>query len=185
MGPFVGTVVSQNLPPDTKPDGAQLEAFVQFLERSRRAVFTARVVSSVSLAVVLAFLASRVDSPWPVGLCGVFIVGPFLWLVTGLLVPMALMGRQRLAAGLSMQSGIAIEVSARGLTAGPVQLPFSAMQSVAEERESVVIRGVDEAQRLLFQVQLAPRSFQSADDRRQVMAFLREQRQADLPAGTA
>lgn len=181
MGPFVGTVVSQNLPPDVAPDTSQLDAFVRFLERSRRAVFTARIVSSASLAVLLAFIASRVDSPWPVGLCGVFVVGPFLWLMTGLLVPMALMGRQRLAAGLSMQSGVAIEVSARGIAAGPVQLPFTAMQSVVEEREGVVIRGVDEAQRLLFQVQLAPRSFESAAHRRQVVAFLHEQRQPGAP----
>jgi hypothetical protein len=173
---FVGQVQHLVAPAELSSDVAGLErAFTAFLERSRRMVLACRVALSAALAVGLAFVASRVDAPLPVGLCGALVLAPLVWLATAVLVPMALLGRAGLSdgAGFSMQAGVSIEVSDQGVSAGSLTVPWGAVTGVDDDGDALVVRGVDRPGRRVFRVVLAARSFSSLDDRRAVLAELR------------
>jgi hypothetical protein len=173
---FVGQVQSQVVPGELLGEAGELErAFNDFLVRTRRTVMAWRVGVSLSLAVGLAFVASRVESPVAVGMCGLVVLAPLVWLGTAVLVPMALLGRSTLAAGggLSMQVGVPIEADERGFTIGELHFGWDAVTAITEDGDSLVVRGVDRPARRLFRVVLGPRSFTSADDRQAMLGVLR------------
>ena len=179
MGPFVGQVHSQTVPAGSsdvalaEPRVLQ-ERFTGFLERSRSLTRRIRLVIALVLVVPLAFLASRVDQPVAVGLCGLLVLVPLVWLSTALIVPMTLIGRAQIAqgAGLTMQAGVPITVDAKGLSAGETSFAWAAVTSVHELGDALVVRGVDVPRRVVFQVLLAPKNFASAANRAEVRAAL-------------
>lgn len=179
MGPFVGQVHSQTVPAGSS-DAALAEPkvlqdrFTGFLERSRSLTRRIRLIVSLVLVVPLAFLASRVEQPVAVGLCGLLVVLPLVWLSTALIVPMTLIGRAQIAqgAGLTMQAGVPITVDAKGLSAGETSFGWAAVTSVHELDDALVVRGVDVPRRVVFQVVLAPKNFASAANRAEVRAAL-------------
>ncbi len=173
---FVGQVQSQVVPGELLGDVGELErTFVDFLGRTQRIVRALRVGLSLALVVGLAFVASRVESPLAVGLCGLVVLAPVVWLSTAVLVPMALLGRSTLAAGggLSMQVGVPIEADEQGLTVGELRFRWDTVTAITEDGEALVVRGVDRPARRLFRVVLAPRSFSSVEDRQAALATLR------------
>jgi hypothetical protein len=173
---FVGQVQSQLVPEALLGDLASLEAsFSTFLQRSQRVVLAWRAGLSVVLVMALAFVASRVDSPLLVGGCGLVVLAPLVWIATAVLVPMVMLGRSRLAqgGGLTLQVGVPIEVTDRGLTGGELHLPWEAVTSITDEADALVVRGVDRSARRLFRIVLSPRSFTSSDDRAGVLRALR------------
>ncbi len=185
MGPFVGQVHSQTVPAGssdvalTEPKVLQ-ERFTGFLERSRSLTRRIRLIIALVLVVPLAFLASRVDQPVAVGLCGLLVLLPLVWLSTALIVPMTLIGRSQIAqgAGLTMQAGVPITVDAKGLSAGDTTFGWTAVTSVHEVEDALVVRGVDVPRRVVFQVLLAPKNFVSAANRAEVKASLESLRVA-------
>ncbi|MER2560945.1 MAG: hypothetical protein ABTQ32_09510 [Myxococcaceae bacterium] len=148
-----------------------LARFDDFVVRSRRIKGRVRLGLSVSLAIGLAFVASRVEQPLAVGLCGIALLG-VVWLATALLVPMSLMGRAQLAngGGATMQSGVAVAFEPRGLSAGEESFPWPSVSSVRVDGGGVTIEGVDEAKRRVFRIELSPRNFLSAEGQQSVVA---------------
>lgn len=192
MGPFVGQVHSQTVPAGSsdvalaEPKVLQ-ERFTGFLDRSRSLTRRLRLVVSLVLVVPLAFLASRVEQPVAVGLCGLLVLVPLVWLSTALIVPMTLIGRAQIAqgAGLTMQAGVPITVDAKGLSAGETSFGWAAVTSVHELEDALVVRGVDVPRRVVFQVLLAPKNFASAANRAEVLAALEALRVAAATSGAA
>lgn len=192
MGPFVGQVHSQTVPAGSsdvalaEPKVLQ-ERFTGFLERSRSLTRRIRLIVALVLVVPLAFLASRVEQPVAVGLCGLLVLVPLVWLSTALIVPMTLIGRAQIAqgAGLTMQAGVPITVDAKGLSAGETSFGWAAVTSVQEVEDALVIRGVDVPRRVVFQVLLAPKNFASAANRGEVLAALEALRVAAATSGAA
>ncbi|MDX2013009.1 MAG: hypothetical protein SFW67_22635 [Myxococcaceae bacterium] len=173
---FIGQVQSQVVPGELLGDAGELErTFGEFLARTQRTARVIRVGVSLLLVVGLAFVASRVESPLAVGLCGLLVLAPLVWLSTAVFVPMALLGRSKLAAGggLSMQVGVPIEADEQGFTVGELRFAWDAVTAITEDGEALVVRGVDRPARRLFRVVLAPRSFSSVEDRRAALAALR------------
>lgn len=190
MGPFVGQVHSQTVPAGssdvalTEPKVLQ-QRFTGFLERSRSLTRRLRLIIALVLVVPLAFLASRVEQPVAVGLCGLLVLVPLVWLSTALIVPMTLIGRAQIAqgAGLTMQAGVPITVDAKGLSAGDTSFGWAAVTSVHEVEDALVVRGVDVPRRVVFQVLLAPKNFASAANRAEVLASLESLRVAASTSG--
>jgi hypothetical protein len=171
-GPFSARVQSLTFAEGTAADaGALLERFDDFIVRSRRIKGQVRLGLSVSLAIGLAFVASRVDQPLAVGLCGIALLG-VVWLATAIIVPMSLMGRAQLAngGGATMQSGVAVAFEPRGLSAGEELFPWPSVSSVRVDGGGVTIEGVDEAKRRVFRIELSPRNFLSAEGQQLVVA---------------
>lgn len=181
MGPFTGQVHSQTMPAELTGDPRALQAhFSGFLERSRRVTTRVRAAVAMVLVVALAFVASRVEQPVAVGLCGLLVIAPIVWLLTALLVPLSLLGRSKLAqgAGLTMRAGAAITVDAAGLLVDEQRFPWGAVTSISEEGGALVVRGVVAPQRLVFQVVLAAKNFGSELARREVLVGLERLRVA-------
>lgn len=171
-GPFSARVQSLTFAEGTAADaGSLLKRFDDFIVRSRRIKGQVRLGLSVSLAIGLAFVASRVDRPLAVGLCGIALLG-IVWLATAILVPMSLMGRAQLAngGGATMQSGVAVAFEPRGLSAGEELFPWPSVSSVRVDGGGVTIEGVDEAKRCVFRIELSPRNFLSAEGQQLVVA---------------
>jgi len=188
IGPFVGQVHTQ--PMLVAGDGEALPAvavleqrFTTFLERSQRLTRRVRVGLSLVLVVGLAFVASVVDKPVAVGLCGLLVIAPLVWATTALLVPLALLGRSKLAegAGLTMQAGVHIAVDEQGLTAGALTFDWAMVTSLLEVGDSLVERGVDVGQRRVFQVLLSAKNFDTATARHEALAALATLRAARQP----
>jgi hypothetical protein len=185
IGPFVGEIHSQTVPAASK-DEPPIEPkvledrFTGFLERSQRLTRRVRMGVGVTLVVPLAFIASRMDEPLAVGLCGLLILVPGVWASTAFLVPLVLMGRAKLADGgaLTMQAGVPIAVDGRGLSAGETSFAWAAVMSVKEEHDAVVVRGVDVRRRVVFQVLLTPKNFASPSARADVRVALEALRAA-------
>lgn len=186
-GPFVGQLHSQTAPLGSAlVEPKALEArFTEFLERSQRLTRRVRLGVALVLVVPLAFFASRVDRPLAVGLCGLLVLVPLVWLSTALVVPMALMGRKGLAqgAGLTIHAGVPITVDANGLSAGESCFGWGAVTSVSELADGLVVRGVDVERRVAFQVSLAEKNFASPVARAEALAALRALHAAATPRG--
>lgn len=190
IGPLVGEVHSQTVPDGpsgvTLIEPKALEArFTGFLERSQRLTRRVRLIVALVLVVPLAFLASRVEQPVAIGLCGLLVLVPVVWLSTALIVPVTLMGREKLAqgGGLTMQAGVPIAVDAKGLSAGEASFRWAAVTSVNEEGDGLVVRGVDVDRRVVFQVLLAAKNFASPVVRAEALAALRALHAAAEPRG--
>jgi len=179
IGPFVGQVHSQTVPAGSSdvlvaPKLLE-ERFTGFLEQSQRLTNRVRLAVALALVVPLAFLASRVEQPVAVGLCSLLVLVPLVWLSTALIVPMTLMGREKLAqgGGLTMQAGVPITVDAKGLCAGETSFGWAAVTSVKEQADALVVRGVDVDRRVVFQVLLASKNFASPIVRAEALDALR------------
>ncbi len=180
IGPFVGKVHSQTAPTGSKeaalvePHALQ-QRFTGFLARSQRLTRRLRVAVALVLVVPLAFLASRVEQPVAIGLCGVLVLVPVIWVSTALVVPVVLMGRERLAqgGGLTVQVGVPIAVDDRGLSAGEARFAWASVTSVLEDGDGLLVEGVDIDRRVVFQITLAAKNFASHEARTGALATLR------------
>jgi hypothetical protein len=171
-GPFSARVQTLTFAEGSAADaGSLLKRFDDFVVRSRRIKGQVRLGLSVSLAIGLAFVASRVDQPLAVGLCGIGLLG-VVWLATAIIVPMSLMGRAQLAngGGATMQSGVPVAFEPRGLSAGEDVFAWACVSSARVDGGGVTIEGVDEAKRRVFRIELSPRNFLSAEGQQSVVA---------------
>lgn len=185
IGPLKGRLRSQTFTEDLSADPRVLEReFSAFLEKSARVTRQLRVGVSVVLAVGLAFVASRVDRPLVVGLCGVVGLAPLVWLATAVLVPMSLIGRANLAkgAGVSMQAGVAVSFGPQGVSVGDDQFGWASVTTIEEGPQGLSVHGVDVPRRTVFAISVGPGSFESDDARRQVARALEAMRQQAAPA---
>lgn len=180
IGPLSGRVRSQTFTEELGGDPQRLAGeFATFLEKSARLTRQLRVGLSVALTVALAFVASRVDRPLLVGVCGVLALAPLVWLATAVLVPMSLIGRANLAkgAGMSMQAGVPVAFGPQGVSAGEQTFPWAAVTGVSEGPEGVLVQGVDVGRRTVFEISIGAGSFESDEARRQVVQAVQVLRQ--------
>lgn len=179
MGPFVGQLHSQTYPAELPHPPDALDALESFVARSRSAVLITRVVFGAAITVGLAWLASRVESPIGVGLCGLVVIAPVMWMVTGLGLPVLLLSRDpRLRReGLSLHTGVPISFDETGLSAGTFRFPWSAVDRPREDRGGIVVRGVDRSQRRVFQLILAAPNFETDAARTEALGWIDRQRQ--------
>ncbi len=182
MGPFVATVQTQHLPEGTAAEVHELQRQLsRFVTTNRSATLRARAVILVIVAIVLAFVASRVDQPLVVGLCGVVLIAPVVWIGTAIVVPLVLMARGKLTAGVSLQSGVEVSIDEQGLAWMGSAVPWSAVSSVGEEGDRVHLRGADPSSRRLFEVVLEASNFASAQARAEVVRELERHRSSAPP----
>lgn len=185
IGPLKGRLRSQTFTDEQGQDPRALaQAFSAFFERSARLTRRIRVVLSVVLAVGLAFVASRVDRPLVVGLCGVVALAPLVWLATAVLVPMGLIGRANLAkgAGMTMQAGVPVSFGPQGVSVGEEQFPWAAVTGIVESPDGLRVHGVDVPRRTVFEISVGAGSFESDDARRQVARAIEALRQGTAEA---
>ncbi|MBL8917410.1 MAG: hypothetical protein JNJ54_01000 [Myxococcaceae bacterium] len=180
IGPLSGRVRSQTFTEEFGGDPRVLaREFATFLERSSRLTRQVRVGSSIALTVGLAFVASRVDRPIVVGLCGVMVLAPLVWLATAVLVPMSLIGRANLArgAGVAMQAGVPVAFGPQGVSAGDETFAWNTVTGLSEGPDGVLVQGVDVGRRRVFEISVGAGSFESDEARRQVVQALEQLRQ--------
>lgn len=182
MGPFVGQLHSQTYPGTLSTPTVALEALVSFIDRSRRAVRVTRIVVGVLGAVGLAWLASRVDAPVGIGLCGLAVIAPVLWLATGLGIPLVMLGRNAAlrGEGLVLRTGAAVTFDEAGLVAAEHRFSWSCVTNNSTVRGSLTVRGIDPERRRVFQVVMGPSNFASQAACAEAAAWI-EQRRTNRP----
>lgn len=179
MGPFSGSVQTQVLPEGQLGDVRELQRrFSSFIVANRRATSRVRAVSLAVIAVGLAFVASRVDRPLLIGLCGLVVIAPLVWLATALVVPMVMVARGKLGGGVSLQTGVEVMADETGVSWPTAHAPWTSVLAVEEEGERVHLRGFEPTHRLLFELVLEGSNLTSAEARREVVTQLERWRAA-------